>query len=426
MSVTVRMYRQGLGDCFLVGFPKANGGIFRVLIDCGVILGQRNAEATMRAVVSDILNVTGGSIDLLIATHEHWDHLSGFIQAASIFQRLAIGQVWLAWTENPNDSQAKELKAAHSAALTALRLSENKLRFYGITDQADQIAAFLDFFGTATGGTTGDALEAVRAFGKGSVRYCDPNSAPIILNDAGVRCYILGPPRDEKLLKTLSESANSPEMYGIDTSCLSVDAAAVPFDAMQLIPTAVAREIAFFKQRYFGGGPSALTDAPSWRRIDVSYLDAASALALQLDSYTNNTSLVVAFERANGEVMLFPGDAQIGSWLSWRSLSWNVNGATVRGPELLARATFYKVGHHGSHNGTAKANGLHAMKKLQQAAIPVDHNEAVKKGWDRMPLPEILATLEQQAPNGVVRADSALPLSSTATANDLFYELVVP
>ena len=34
--VTVRHYCQGIGDCHLLRFPKAEGGDFWMLIDCGV------------------------------------------------------------------------------------------------------------------------------------------------------------------------------------------------------------------------------------------------------------------------------------------------------------------------------------------------------------------------------------------------------
>ena len=37
-TVRVRMYRQGLGDCFLLSFPRP-GGESHVLIDCGVLDG---------------------------------------------------------------------------------------------------------------------------------------------------------------------------------------------------------------------------------------------------------------------------------------------------------------------------------------------------------------------------------------------------
>jgi len=71
------------------------------MIDCGVVLGSARSCTIMNQVMDNIVEVTGGEIDLLIATHEHWDNLSGFVQAKQSFDRLKVGQVWLAWTENP-------------------------------------------------------------------------------------------------------------------------------------------------------------------------------------------------------------------------------------------------------------------------------------------------------------------------------------
>src|SRR5262249_5545862 len=97
-KIKVRMYRQGLGDCFLLTLPKDDSSVFYILIDCGVVLGTPDATAKMRTVVEDVITTTKGKIDLLIATHEHWDHLSGFWQARELFEKkLTVGQVWLAW-----------------------------------------------------------------------------------------------------------------------------------------------------------------------------------------------------------------------------------------------------------------------------------------------------------------------------------------
>src|ERR1700704_688398 len=59
-QVRVRMYRQGLGDCFLLGFPKPKPakGEFFILIDCGVILGTPRADDLMKAVIADIAETT--------------------------------------------------------------------------------------------------------------------------------------------------------------------------------------------------------------------------------------------------------------------------------------------------------------------------------------------------------------------------------
>lgn len=84
-SIRVRMYRQGLGDCFLISLPKQDGSPFFLMIDCGVILGTENAADKMKKVVQNIITETGGHVDLLVVTHEHWDHVSGFSQASDLF-----------------------------------------------------------------------------------------------------------------------------------------------------------------------------------------------------------------------------------------------------------------------------------------------------------------------------------------------------
>jgi hypothetical protein len=55
-------------------------------------------------------------------------------------------------------------------------------------------------------------------------------------------------------------------------------------------------------------------DHAEWRRIDHDWLASAGQLALDLNSYTNNTSLVLAFELGpRGKVLLFAADAQRGN-----------------------------------------------------------------------------------------------------------------
>src|SRR5918994_2834423 len=100
-TMTIRMYRQGLGDCFLLSFPKTDGGACHVLIDFGVLTGTRDSDEKMRRVASNIMDVTGGKLDVLAVSHENWDHVSGFIQARDILEPLQVDPVWLAWTERP-------------------------------------------------------------------------------------------------------------------------------------------------------------------------------------------------------------------------------------------------------------------------------------------------------------------------------------
>ena len=140
-----------------------------------------------------------------------------------------------------------------------------------------------------------------------------------------------------------------------------------------------------------------------WRRIDSAWFNDAARLALQLDSATNNTSLVLAFEIiATGQVFLFVGDAQIGNWESWDKLLWDIpeNPAAQRQvatKDLLARTVFYKVGHHGSINATRKLGGLELMTSPQLvAAISTDAKfSKEREGWDMPALNVEKAVLEK-------------------------------
>src|SRR5215510_8599342 len=118
----VRMYRQGLGDCFLITFPQAAGKLFHVLIDCGVLVGTAD---TMKGVVEHVRDtIRNGKpdgrarVDLVVATHEHKDHLSGFNQARAVFNMdFDFGAVWLGWTENLTKPEIKKIKEARKTAV---------------------------------------------------------------------------------------------------------------------------------------------------------------------------------------------------------------------------------------------------------------------------------------------------------------------
>ncbi|MEA2641708.1 MAG: hypothetical protein QOF51_3102 [Chloroflexota bacterium] len=420
----VRMYRHGLGDCLLVTLPRHDASPYFILIDCGVILGTANAANVMQGVLEDVLQTTGGKVDLLVATHEHWDHLSGFIQAPEAFARLAADAVWLAWTEDPDDELAQKLTVERHQHLDNLRLSSARMRLAGDEQGADVVGTLLEFFGAASGGTTNDALEAVRGK-RDDPRYCKPGDPPMLLDAVGARLYVLGPPRDEALIKKTLPSTKAPETYGIAAEgfaaevvpYLAGEVADSPFSSLYAIPNQVAQELDFLKHYW--------SDDASWRGIDDAWLGAAADLAMQLDSATNNTSLVIAIELADGDVLLFAADAQVGNWLSWQDLSWTIDDRTVTGPDLLKRTILYKVGHHGSHNATLRAKGLELMDGLRLAMIPVFHDMAVKKHWGNMPLPGLVDALSEKVQGAVLRSDEDAPLipGVKVTANPLYFEV---
>ena len=57
VKVRIRMYRQGLGDCFLLTFSPEKNPI-HMLIDCGT-LGTNATEVGMPEVIDNIAKETG-------------------------------------------------------------------------------------------------------------------------------------------------------------------------------------------------------------------------------------------------------------------------------------------------------------------------------------------------------------------------------
>jgi hypothetical protein len=449
--IRIRMYRQGVGDCFLVTLPRRRGGDFRMLIDCGVHQSQSGGAARMKEIVADVAAATGGELDLLAITHEHFDHTSGFLQARDEWKGIKVERLWYAWTENENEPLAQRLGRKRHAMAETLRGLVSRARLAGApSERIDRIASVLGFFGDKAGAKTLQIRAAIDALCAGSVTQFKSPGQCEALDDVAARVYVLGPPKDEDFIKRADPSRAAPETYGLDrlessfalASAMLEGALASPFDDRFRIPLAASRGVAFFRARYWSEPDPAGADAESgaagdgnggeetaqgWRRIEDDWLGAAEHFALQLDSATNNTSLVLAIELADtGEVLLFAADAQVGNWLSWQDVRFKVDGATVTGPDLLARTVFYKVGHHGSHNATLREKGLEQMAALDVAMMPTDEKMAEKVRWGDFPWPDLLEALKRRAKGGLVRSDAPVPAGlkgRVADADPLYYEI---
>ena len=455
-SVTVRMYRHGLGDCFLLTLPKNDGSPFHIMIDCGLIQGAgKPAEDKLRDAIVDIIKTTKGRVDVFVGTHEHYDHLSGLLNCADLFAKpgetekgkLSVDAVWLSWAENPRDPLAQKLSGDRDRALRGLQASVGALKKLSPEDSiggesARGIDALLGFFGASAGRKPLAQMAAARALAPSPerIRYCKPSDAPWETPQLpGVRIYTLGPPMSEEMIKRTfvkkevydaAGEAVAAESFFLMAESTTEPAAAdseaqdlhYPFNRDYRLPLDELRSIVdsteledrqsglarFFGRYYWDVDPSLSYPDQSWRRIDGDWLGAARNFALKLDSATNNTSLVLAIELTDkGKVLLFAADAQVGNWLSWQDLSWKTHdGKPVTGPDLLQRTVFYKVGHHGSHNATLKEKGLEAMQSDELIAfLPVNKKMAMEKRWGRMPLPSLVDALNKRTKGRVVRID---------------------
>lgn len=462
-EIAVRMYGQGFGDCFLLAFPRTNadGGDANpadpvyVVIDSGVFFGTPDQKKRMRAVAGSIRKATGGVVDLLIATHEHYDHLCGFEEARSEWKKIVVKRIWLPWTEDSNhpatrrydreqETLARQVANAwqnlgawqkdEPVLAAELRRASTLAMFGGgivpeddLEDDVSETDETEDF-GADDGSAapfpaprrvsktpnlilSDFAKDPGKRFKPGATPterdFCEPGQVRPVPGTE-VDAYVLGPPTDETLLGLdfLESEVYSEDSHGVaapawerlavvaasnraerdslgsaleqharqgdsNDADLSLDSNA-PFRPSLSISYPEAREDAFFQQYYFAAEQS--------RQIEADWLYGVGRLALQLDSLTNNTSLVLAFRLPDpdGRVLLFVGDAQVGNWLSWQQIEpqdWHrPDGGDVTyrpsAADLLAQTVVYKVGHHGSHNATLKNRGLEMMPDNLIAFVP--------------------------------------------------------
>ncbi|WP_448192349.1 hypothetical protein [Azospirillum sp. sgz301742] len=473
--VTVRMYQNLLGDCFLLRFPGTGRRPVHMLIDCGVLQGMPGAVERMQAIAGNIrdtlpkLSPKEGDaarpfLDVLVVTHEHWDHLSGISQAQEIWDGVDIGELWLGWTEDPTDPQAMELLQGRRSTLKMLEkvaamadsgaagvgLRSGAVRdlfaFIGPEEDSDEPAGDGSLGARASTTVkrirTGAAILDYLRNKAGVVRYWKPGADPVpVPGTEGNKVYVLGPPRDTAMLRRSNPSKKGKEVYELGVGDGSEyllgaleafdgqsDPLSMPFAerytvAAELIedPTKAepsdippSRRMApkarqLLNERYYGKDEE-------WRRIDGDWLGAAEQLAIKLNNDTNNTSLVLALDvapdDADGGVLLFPGDAQVGNWLSWNDCVWPAgakreDAGTVTLERLLARTILYKVGHHGSHNATLRERGLELMTNRELVAmIPVVEKFAREKPlpWN-MPFPALNQRLKERTRGRILRCD---------------------
>jgi hypothetical protein len=438
LQVTIRMYRPGLGDCFLLRFNKGTTSRY-VLIDCGVLQKSIGEKERLKKIVNDILSTTRGHLHVLAVTHEHADHLSGFVFHESIFrEKFKIDQVWMPWTENKDDPDVKEtFRAYWKIAAQTLDIAIEELKKKG--EQYESYQELQDFL-------TPGAMDVVKDWGKKQLYLApqsDENGPTTVLPLQGlkdVKVHVLAPPKDLDALKrsdppktknqldrgaTVNQStafttaifqlgyrtqnARLPE--GLTKSDLKeLVNLSLPFDSSLGLSMEDASQDPdqLFFQNYYGIDSSPNPDL-DWRRIDTDWLGGAGSLALDLDNDINNTSLVLAFELLpSKKILLFAADAQYGNWKSWTG--------SQTGMDILSRTTFYKVGHHGSHNATQLEGGLLSMNADDLIAmIPVDLEKAKSKHW-KMPA-AILAQLLHQRTKGRIITNIEEPAGSVPDPN---------
>lgn len=415
-GLVIHMYRLGTGDCFVLKFLKGDDVSFKMLIDCGCWSAGRSFEK-IREFLDELLDDVDSEVDALVVTHEHLDHVRGFEAGrAKLTDALTAKRIWMGWPEKDGDAKVEKWKRDHGQKKLALgRASETLSRrvqdpafesqFLGARKGAEILGlrrnfadvlgdfAALHVDGDYKGSLEGMAVvkqELAEANGA-NIEYFEPGD--LIEGRAGlegIRIYVLGPPKmfEEVKQEHGEEGGSYPHNKDLAESDLFVsamnadvttDTAPLPFSSewsVELDGTSgSSSESPDVWQRYSD-------EDEAWRRIDDDWLFSSGLFALRMNSLTNNLSLVLAFEFIeSGKVVLFPGDAEFGSWSSWHRIDWSSKVEDLTTEHLLNRVVFYKVAHHLSHNGTARDIGLEMMTSPELAAMATLDYNVISNGW---------------------------------------------
>ena len=391
----IRMYNVGFGDCFLVTVPTPSNGPRRILFDCGSIKsGGPSMDDVLKQLWQDCIDASGvPTIDVVVATHRHKDHVSGFSRPG--WANVRVREVWMPWTEHPTDPEARRIRDVQASLAMAL---DSALRAkLQAAPGDDRLLGLQELVSNALSNDA--AMTTLHEGFKGNPkrRFLPEKGVTDlqITSDAmpGIGIFVLGPSRDKEVIRDMDPPVGKSYLRLVG-SMHEVDEAPRPFDSgwqMDARPALVS--------------PLSATDEDAIANIG----DLGPAVAVSLDKAVNGTSLMLTL-KVGSTHLLFPGDAQWGTWLAAMT---NPESA-----EILRKTRFYKVGHHGSHNATPKE----FVETLMSAGIMsmVSTNKVTK--WPDIPKTELIDALGLKH---VKLARSDKPTEADSTAFDVHEDLYV-
>jgi hypothetical protein len=416
------MYNQlNLGDCFLLKFKDGRKECY-MLIDFGSYFsGNEEREIEIAESIRDTVKKKPL---IIVLTHQHKDHLSGFIAAAPIFKTMNIDEVWFSYLDDPNSEEGQNLRTATEKfwKLNIENRTKAAKKFKGVPEVEAMLEAKKSFDLFAEDQSGGEAISNLLQWSNYNCRFLLPGNNFEIpgLPEGTVRTYVLGPPTDEAMLRKLNPSQGD-AVHGLNAlmqlnnlqssvqlldKSLDVispgiispdDALNFPFNKKFSHSIHNETSVLLLQKKYEA-------EEQAWRRIDYDWLSELGRLSLHMDSLTNNSSLVLAFEMVkNKKVALFVGDAQIGNWKSWFNVRFEDSDKTAK--DLLAKTVFYKAGHHSSHNATLQ-KGLDLMNENELVIMIPVNQEISEKMRFSMLKPGMLAGYNRKARGRVLRADT--------------------
>lgn len=383
-SIQMRMYNVGFGDCFLLRIPT-EGGERLMLVDCGYH-SQGKGAFNDREIVGQIKeDIAGKAIDVVVATHRHQDHISGFGER-DLWDDIAVEEVWLPFTADPkaagSDPTLKAWNSLMESANGLLRdggLTPAALTALGARTPDEQaMAEFMLWNARANApGIENLVYGMKRADGRPARRRFLPDEGAkfpasfLTRRLPGVQVHVLGPPRDPQFRKQRKVPASWGVAGGVVASAASPAEGGSPFGPEWRVP----------QERLPPRRPLADASLRSIRLFNDDLLHAARAV----DGFLNGESIVLVLEVGEARLLL-PGDAEVGTWQ--HILSDNKAAA------LAASATFLKVGHHGSHNATPLVFVQEQLAKKTPAIISTQEGPGNYRNG--IPLDGLLAAMKHR------------------------------
>jgi beta-lactamase superfamily II metal-dependent hydrolase len=416
LGIRVRMYRVGFGDFFLMTVP-GNDGPAHILIDCGV----HHADiGSINECIQDLKKTTKNRLALVILTHYHADHMSGFASNYDDFANFDhIGAVWITNRLADNAAASKFMLQLTSVA------QELQLRLGARSDRDGEEAKRKVFnaIGIELGATGGDGsggnAKALKLLQQGfkckpPVYYYQGGDTPKLPPEleGRITAEILAPsPKDSA--GEFAASDNKKEQY----LAAAGDNGIPDADRVQSFEKAWPASAADYPEDAFDEFDSGLTGRGEKRKKDGAVKmeatlakmqpDVLAAAADKLDGTLNNQSLVVLFT-CKSKKLLFVGDAQWGNWSYWlygKAVSGADPGITPRAREILGSVDFYKVGHHGSTNATPIPVVGALNKNCAAMCSTATHAYGKPEKKTEVPRTALMDALEARTGNRLVRSD---------------------
>jgi len=189
----------------------------------------------------------------------------------------------------------------------------------------------------------------------------------------GVEIHVLGPSRDETVIRDMDPPLGKSYLRMIDVATGAARTPPQPFDDGWTI------DAADFQADY----PDLLVSDRDAALVRKSAEGLDGLVAAALDKAINGTSLMLVL-RIGKASLLFPGDAQWGTW------KLALESADAR--QLIAEATFCKLGHHGSHNASPTEFVEKVLQKDAWVMVSTRHVDQ----WPNIPRPPLMTALDRR------------------------------